>query len=707
MNGPRLSTFLSFTAGVLATSGFAILALRLAPAFLAFLLLAFAWALLRRQPGGAQPLIFGFATGALLYIPFFLGREHALLTAATANDPRFLIFFGLLLAAIYFRKGALLLIVLLPLSVIYSFYTMLGVADGRILFGDDHAAFFYRLTQLKQHFPQIPYYNPLWNAGVEAREFFPSGMINLYLLFWPLFKLFAVEQVYTLVVALLLLVLAPLATYCASRLLGLQIPAAAAAGLLALAPSFTWLRWSLSYGTLGFITSVALLPLLLALYLRIIERRGASYLIGAAAVAVTTLTLLWPLALIFLVPLGCLLLRKLPQLCQARSFLVVAAAVLILNVPWMALFAEASGVGRFLQPVESTAAAASSGSAGELVRSGASGISLDLVLRVFAEQAESLSPAALLLAPAGLLLMPQLLARALLASTILWLVVVGTVLPGIQPRLELDRMLIVAGVLTCIPAGYAISRLLEFAERAILRAALAACLIAVACAAPIVLRDVLHGRSKIHVHFSSSFQDDLATQLRRYGGEGRVLFSGFLLHDIDHGHAAPLAYFARVPLVGSSYQHDRWEYQDAIPAHFSSRKYRGVEQFAEIYNASTLVAHEKLWRVFLKGRPELYELVWQRHRFAMFRRKKFVSNWFLHGSGELVLQEEGRVVIRPETPNGVIKFAHHPQLISSECVIFPVSIEHIGNFIGFSECIPGREVTITMRSPLRRLLGWK
>jgi tetratricopeptide (TPR) repeat protein len=68
------------------------------------------------------------------------------------------------------------------------------IAPGGLLFSDDHPSFFYRLSQLHDFFPHIPFYNPMWNGGVEAREFFPSGSLGIYLLFAPLLHFVSGQQ---------------------------------------------------------------------------------------------------------------------------------------------------------------------------------------------------------------------------------------------------------------------------------------------------------------------------------------------------------------------------------------------------------------------------------------------------------------------------------------------------------------------------------
>ena len=66
-----------------------------------------------------------------------------------------------------------LLAIALPFVLVANFFAESG---GRVIFSDDHAAMYYRLMILQDVFPFIPSYNVLWNAGMDAREFFATGM---------------------------------------------------------------------------------------------------------------------------------------------------------------------------------------------------------------------------------------------------------------------------------------------------------------------------------------------------------------------------------------------------------------------------------------------------------------------------------------------------------------------------------------------------
>jgi hypothetical protein len=61
-----------------------------------------------------------------------------------------------------------------------------GLQTAHSFSPDDHAMFIFRLKLLRENFPSIPFWSPLWNAGFDARDFFATGALNVFLLAAPL-----------------------------------------------------------------------------------------------------------------------------------------------------------------------------------------------------------------------------------------------------------------------------------------------------------------------------------------------------------------------------------------------------------------------------------------------------------------------------------------------------------------------------------------
>ena len=143
-------------------------------------------------------------------------------------------------------------------SIILLLFTgFLQTIGSEIIFSDDHAAVFYRLQLLKENFPFIPFYNPQWNAGTDARDFFATGVLNLFLLTYPLLRIFDLSSVYTLIVAIAVFGFLPLTLYLGARIAHLDRSAALISAFLGLTATALWYRWGLSYGSMGFVPTVA------------------------------------------------------------------------------------------------------------------------------------------------------------------------------------------------------------------------------------------------------------------------------------------------------------------------------------------------------------------------------------------------------------------------------------------------------------------
>ena len=76
---------------------------------------------------------------------------------------------------------------LMPLSIICGpiiVYMLFALkTHGQPLFTDDHGSVIYRLALLKENFPAIPTYDTEWNAGTDWRDFFATGILNVFFIF--------------------------------------------------------------------------------------------------------------------------------------------------------------------------------------------------------------------------------------------------------------------------------------------------------------------------------------------------------------------------------------------------------------------------------------------------------------------------------------------------------------------------------------------
>lgn len=566
----------------------------------------------------------------------------------------------------------------------------LSTAGGRIFWSDDHPSFLYRLILLRDHFPFLPFYNTDWNAGSMAREIYPTGALNLYLLGFPfvhwLGDLANVREahVYTWLVVWIICGVVPLSTYFAARLMRLSAPAATAGALLALAPSTAFFEYALRYGTLPFLISAALLPLSVGLLGRAaFGDRPPSVSFSLAAGLVTFLAAAWHPVLVGFVPATLVLLVSLPRLRgRIRSLLLIGTIAAALTLPSVYFIFEESPLvqlltGRSLPGSANTATlvqatAKTKDSVHPKQESGAGLYSwlgeTRRGLTVLAAKSNALT--LLLLVPALFALTPGREKR-LMCWTAGGLAVTALCLSPLKPQLELHRLLLPVELVGCLAVGALLCRMLEDggpSERRGLTLAAAAIGFAGLFTSVHSAADVYLDRSNLKLVFAPTELDEFVAATRGAAGDGRVLFASFILHDFgsthydvqDGGHVAPLAAFTGAQMYASHYYHAYWSTIDPIPEEFRARDDAGTEEFLDLMNVSSVVTFRREWTEYCR-KSGRYDEVWEGERFHLFRRKEGGGGWVLRGSGSVRRTFDG-IEVTPETPEVVVKYRWHDHL---------------------------------------------
>lgn len=607
-------------------------------------------------------------------------------------------------------------------------------AGGSVIFSDDHASVFYRLTLLKKYFPFIPTYDVLWNAGTDARDFFSTGILNLFLLSFPLLKLFSVETLYNPIVASVLFILLPASCFFSFRILGGGKGGAAIAAILSLATTLPWYRWALKYGAMGFVTSAVLVPINLALIAKLLDENEQFDKRAAVCLCVAfTLMIFWtPTGLIFIPALALGLLQA-RRLLKQRAVRGLLAGLLLLNLPWMLVWMSVANVFGFVG-AEHFSGSHSSGTeidAGreiEEVRGGeekeaakiskphdrrkgkgqSKSIDLASMVRSLRSFAISANPLLIFLGVPGLFLFPWRKQRVLYGLSAAWLLFLGIVLSPLKPQLELERMLVVLGIVLCFPTALAIESILRsLAEKrlGLPFQALASVVCAYLFLGSAATTGIVRNRSLEVYYFSDETVEDIASAIEKFGGAGRALFSGFVLHELDHGHIAPLAYYTKHPIVASSPVHNTWWYTDVIPEYYRDAGPAEIERFFDAMNVTAVFAHEPFWRNYFSSQPNTYRNVWEGGRFKMFQRLSNAGNYFLEGSGEIVSQSGEGLRFKTEAPTGVLKFKYYPFLQASACKLEPYSLPGGLNLIRLTDCPTGVEINIKAISGFSRVFS--
>jgi hypothetical protein len=337
----------------------------------------------------------------------------------------------------FFASWPLVVVCLL----IWSFFIAL---DGSLIFSDDHAVFLFRLKLLRENFPSIPFWSPLWNSGIDARDFFATGALNIFLIASPLIYSFQVETIYPWLIAGVLWVLTPISVYAAARLFGVAPLAGAIAATLSLCPGLFWFRWGLKYGTVGFITSTALLPLVSAVLIRFFEADRPSWREIIFVALLLTLMLLWSPSGLAIVPIFLVALRHAPRLLKSKRHLIAACLILALNLPWMAMMWKVSGVGKFLnsnttssmhQVATDSNRPSATPASPTTYRHKSEGLNLKKALNQWQNNATALNPLIVLLATPALIAFSGV-GKLYLVAPCVWLLLLGPIGVSLNPQLE-------------------------------------------------------------------------------------------------------------------------------------------------------------------------------------------------------------------------------------------------------------------------------
>jgi hypothetical protein len=587
-------------------------------------------------------------------------------------------------------------------------------SDGHLLFSDDHAMFLFRLKLLKENFPSIPFWSPLWNAGFEARDFFATGALNAFLLGSPLIYLFPVESIYNILIAGILWLLLPASVFAGSALIGISRLGASVAATLSLCSGLFWYRWSLKYGTVGFIVSGTLVPLVIGLALRFIEYKRPHKRLCLALALTTSLMLLWSPSGIALLPLGLCAVPKLRHIFRSRRHILTLLLIAAINLPWMTMMWKVSNVGKFLdadksahvtahEATSSTTGASNGDSAAGAFRHRSGSIDAKKSLNQWHNNASALNPLLVVFALPALVSLTGLprLALGLLTA---WLMLLGTVGVSLKPQLELDRMVVLASIILTMPVGAFLTQFFNDSAKGSLWKLTASFSGSFLLIGPFVTSAVVLGRSDEKYRFAGPEVSSLAATLRENAGSGRVVFSGCVLHEFSGGHLGPLPMWSGVPMVASSYAHNIWRYEQPIPKALLDKGDTGIREYLDLQNTTLVLAHEPTWVEYFRSRPNEYQKIRQDGEFFIFSRVGYTPSYTVEGQIRELTTTSSSISFTPTTESVILKFKYFPFLKSSACSLEAHPVAGGLLFIRLTSCPLNQPVTIKSVSPLDRLL---
>lgn len=665
---------------------------------------------------GATVVMLSVAS-TMLFFSDFVGREKALIVKgqeAIAIVGILALFFGLIfhwryqvLQSQYVCWG---LLVLAQGAVTACF---LDYAAGRMIFSDDHPSFLYRLILLRDFFPSIPFYNTAWNAGYSAREFFPSGMLNVFALSFPwVYALPEKLQVmdlsgYTKVIAYIFIWIVPISVALAARLFGATPLSQLLAGMLAIAPSSALFEFVLKFGTIGFALSSGLFPLAFCMLLALIsEQTKPSMKFLLAVTLVCGLTLTWHLMSAAFLPLVLLIvLRAWKQKDGSfRDACIVAVGVLIINglsiltllkeAPLGQLFSRGTLPGASTSELSQRSSSPPDNQHGsahsEVQEAGSERGDADNIkstgqwqalFRHWVNEVQrllcELHPVLLVVGLFGIFFVRHKILRLALGATVLWFLFLASVGQDVKPQLELRRMILPLGYLLCLPSALVLERAFEGIKNTynsiklfprVVRYVSLALLFASVWYTPFAAQKGYTNQTSENFTFAPPELTEFANAIRKKGGEGRVFFSGFILHELgarafdtqDGGHVALMAALTDKELYASHYYHIFWSTVDPIPESYRQRGASGIEEFLNLLNISSVVTFKKEWMQYCATQPN-YREVFRVGRFRLFERSQVEPGFFLSGAGKVSRVPAG-LQVTPESKELVLKYRYFPKL---------------------------------------------
>lgn len=547
-------------------------------------------------------------------------------------------------------------VVLVPIALCLLAATFINHLGAELIITDDHPSFYYRLLQLKEHFPNIPFYNTEWNAGVEARDFFPTGVFSPFAAFISYAQVMSTEQAYNMTVLSAVLVLPALVIFCAAWMIGINplLPA-----LFAMAHNLLWLRYGLSYGTLGFLFSASFLPLLYAVCIninRLLTPLG--FLIAIVAVILAPSS---PLTLMMSAPAFAVLAYFFFKESWALKWRIASLAVLaaLLHIPWALIFVEASRVVSFVQ---STGGKPISGptmnaSTLEYLRDCFNSYNVTLAILVLFH-----------------LFYGRSVKDRLYQLFVVFLFLLAVFGHHVAPKLELERSLVVLSLFSTLSVGL----LFNTPSRG------RALLVGLAVLGIYGSFLTFSGRGIEKYAPKNEKLDQLVRAIGEHTKEGRAMIAGFTLHEFGGGHVAPLPKWAGVPMIASRFQHDRWQFEDVIPDSFRLRGKNGVVEFLKLQGVTTIITHDLFWRHWFAQRKKMFTQVYRMGRWRIYTFNSAEPSFFLQGSGEIKVEKDS-LHVRLDTPDAVIKFNYLPILTSDNCKLEPYTQGEV-TFIKISQC---------------------
>lgn len=674
---------------------------------------------------GLDPRMFA----ASLFALFFLGWMTRGYSFLPKESFRGIIFWVFLLS--FFNYSKLIkekifyyFLIFLSLGLFFFFFNK---SNGVPIFSDDHPVFLYRLQLLKDHFPNIPVYTAEWAAGRDTLHLFATGTLNIFFLFIIPIYLFPLEQIYSGIVFAILFLINPWSSYFATRLWGYSRRLASLCGILALSSNALIYQWGLKYGTLGFVVSVSIIPLVISLLflgflgpsskkkLEDISFKNALLLIFS-----TTLALAWSSIALILIPVIIYGLSTFFRQLGKKKLVFACFAISLITLPWMFFFWKEWNVNSFLvQDKELSTDVQQAAVSSDLLQTNSNSdsnsknikpkerafrlakpeLSLEKSLEISRDSFIRFNVLILFLTLPGLTLVRSHY-KKLYASIVFLCLFFGLVLAPRFPQLELERMLIVFAQLSILPTALCLETFFSRRDLAGSRFFGAVCL-SYLFAGVVASLIIFTNRSYDKYSFAGKELKEVRAFIKSLNHiPGRLLFSGFVLHELDSGHLAILPKLTGREMLASSHLHNLWQYKQIFPESVLKAGDNGIYNYLKTFNVGIVAAHEKKWKQYFSEKPSYFKPLGKAGKFQ-FYETFFSKNYFIEGSGEILKANSSGLLLRIDTNEAVVKFRYLKHL-KSNCDLFEEKIDFDESFIRLSNCKNKESIFIESKSFLER-----
>ena len=544
--------------------------------------------------------------------------------------------FGLILVPVMARaksKTWILIAVILIYAQVYAFQSLMKETKGMALYRDDHPSFMLRLDEFVHTFPMLHNYSPRWNGGAEGFVGVSSGIPSVGLPLFPLWRHFQVSDVYTPGIGIIFIVLMPWIAVGGLRVAGCRASGAFTAGILALGVGSIFFLWMLHFGTIGASFSSSFILPLSAVSMGVVWLNKTRWYHFVFLVICAFMLLMWPPGALMAAPLAVSYLCSWRRI-RKRSFVFLLSAVLVvfLLVLRQLLVITLSG-DELMGYVTDKAGAGADVSLWRQIADGMTVLIMDM---------NRTNPLIVFIGILGLLLLPYKSLRRWFGPVLLWLALLAGWGRNLEPKMQLERMIIPMLFAAVVPAAFACSRIFEArgGRSALAKAALAGLLL-------------LCGRSAGQFYANKSMAtyvtinqdlDNSVAWIRSNVPEGsRLLFAGKVVHAFNRGHVAYLPVLTGREMMACDYYHfppDMVEY-NYPPAHVRPDRAK-LDTFLDVYGVSCVITYKDHadWISYLTGRKERFEEIVPGPGFE-FRAFKVIG----HSTPGLFVQNTGTVSV--------------------------------------------------------------